>query len=80
MAFARPRRFWAPLPVVAAAIAFVIALNLLMEGERSDRSAALGLLGSGLICFSIGCVARTSFGISFAHDPVPTASTLEPRT
>ena len=79
MAAARPLHFWSPLPFVASAIAFVIAAHLLLEGDRRDRASALNLIGSGLICFSIGCVCRTSWGISFAHDPVPAPAALEPR-
>ncbi|MFM1901349.1 MAG: hypothetical protein EBZ29_02310 [Synechococcaceae bacterium WB9_4xC_028] len=79
MVAARPLRFWSPLPFVASAIALIIAAHLLLSGDRRDRGDGLALLGSGLICFSIGCVCRTSWGISFAHDPKPEPASLEPR-
>ena len=69
-------RFWSPLPFVCAAVAFILAGHLLTSGDRQDRSEGLVLFGSGLICFSIGCVCRTSWGISFAQAPRPGRSIL----
>ena len=71
MALGRPMRFWSPLPFVCATVAFILAGHLLTSGDRQDRSEGFLLLGSGLICFSIGCVCRTSWGISFAHGARP---------
>ena len=75
----RSLRVWSPLPFLAALIAFLVAGQLWLEGDRRERASVFTLLSSGLICFSIGCVCRTSWGISFAHDPVPSPAALEPR-
>ena len=78
MTSGRPLRFWGPLPFVCATVAFVLAGHLLTSGDRQDRSEGLVLLGSGLICFSIGCVCRTSWGISFAKAPHTDPSSVGP--
>ncbi|QNI68702.1 hypothetical protein SynBMKMC1_02650 [Synechococcus sp. BMK-MC-1] len=59
-------------------MAFILAGHLLTSGDRQDRSEGLVLLGSGLICFSIGCVCRTSWGISFAKAPHTDPTTVGP--
>ena len=76
---ARPLRVWSPLPFVASAIAFGLVAHLLNTGDHRDRAPAFALMGSGLICFSIGCVCRTSWGISLAHHQEVEPAALEPR-
>jgi cyanate permease len=49
------------LPWLAAGVVLLAMTRL--EGET--REAQLGLFGSAAICFSIGCLARTSLGL---HD------------
>jgi hypothetical protein len=49
------------LPWLAASV--VLLLMTRIAGET--QAAKLGLLGSAAICFSIGCLARTSLAI---HD------------
>ena len=44
------------LPWLAAALVVLLALRQRDDGPRWDW----GLFGSGAICFSIGCLARTS--------------------
>jgi len=62
------------LPWLAAGVVLLAMTRL--EGET--REAQLGLFGSAAICFSIGCLARTSLGLhdlmqaSHARDAAPT--------
>lgn len=49
------------LPWLAASVVMLMLTRI--EGE--SRSIKLGLLGSSAICFSIGCLARTSLAL---HD------------
>ncbi len=49
------------LPWLAAGVVLLAMTRI--EGET--REAQLGLFGSAAICFSIGCLARTSLGL---HD------------
>ena len=49
------------LPWLAASV--VMLLMTRIDGETQE--AKLGLIGSAAICFSIGCLARTSLGL---HD------------
>lgn len=49
------------LPWLAAAVVMLILTRI--EGE--SQQTRLGLLGSSAICFSIGCLARTSLAL---HD------------
>jgi hypothetical protein len=49
------------LPWLAAAVVMLIMTRI--AGET--QAAKLGLLGSSAICFSIGCLARTSLAL---HD------------
>ena len=77
MSSERPLRFWSPLPFVCATVALVLSGHLLTSVDRQDRSDGVILLGSGLICFSIGCVCRTSWGISFAHARRDEVGTLQ---
>ena len=48
------------LPWMAAAVVMLVVTKVRDDGGRMRWD----LLGSGLICFSIGCLARTSLGIS----------------
>ena len=49
------------LPWLAASVVMLIMTRI--DGET--QAAKLGLLGSSAICFSIGCLARTSLAL---HD------------
>ena len=79
MRILRSPRFWSPLPFVASLVAFVMAGHLALEGDRRERTEALGLLGSGLICFSIGCICRTSLGVALSQSPPITPTALGER-
>jgi hypothetical protein len=47
-----------------AAITFVLALRLLIDADFSNHGHGWGLIGSAAICFSIGCVCKTSWGLA----------------
>ncbi len=53
------------LPWLAAAVVMLVVTTVRDDGGRLRWN----LLGSGLICFSIGCLARTSLGISERPKP-----------
>jgi hypothetical protein len=53
------------LPWLAAA-AVLLAMTRI-QGET--HATKLGLLGSGAICFSIGCLARTSLALAELSQP-----------
>ncbi|MCX5945178.1 MAG: hypothetical protein NTZ53_07700 [Cyanobacteria bacterium] len=53
------------LPWLAAAVVLLVVTKVRDDGGR----VRWDLLGSGLICFSIGCLARTSLGISERPKP-----------
>lgn len=58
------------LPWLAAGVVLLAMTRI--EGET--RQAQLGLFGSAAICFSIGCLARTSLGLhdlTQDHSPAP---------
>ena len=55
---------WVDGPWVAASALIVLALRLLLDEDFNLHSHAWGLFGNAAICFSIGCLARTSLGIS----------------
>ncbi len=59
------------LPWLAAGVVLLAMTRI--EGET--REAQLGLFGSAAICFSIGCLARTSLGL---HDLMQVRSTAAP--
>lgn len=59
------------LPWLAAGVVLLAMTRI--EGET--REAQLGLFGSAAICFSIGCLARTSLGL---HDLMQAPSTAAP--
>ena len=65
----RPRRGeffvgWVYGPWVAASLISVLALRLLLDGDGATRGAGWGLFGSAAICFSIGCVCKTSWALA----------------
>ena len=68
------------LPWLAAGVVLLAMTRL--EGET--REAQLGLFGSAAICFSIGCLARTSLGLhdlmqaSHAKDTAPAPGPRQP--
>jgi hypothetical protein len=49
---------------VAASLISVLALRLLLDGDGATRGAGWGLFGSAAICFSIGCVCKTSWALA----------------
>ncbi|MFM7235400.1 MAG: hypothetical protein ACKOYK_01290 [Cyanobium sp.] len=59
------------LPWLASAVVLLTMTRI--KGET--RATQLGLLGSAAICFSIGCLARTSLALAElsqpAHPPQP---------
>ncbi|WP_216920107.1 hypothetical protein [Synechococcus sp. CCAP 1479/9] len=59
------------LPWLAAGVVLLAMTRI--EGET--REAQLGLFGSAAICFSIGCLARTSLGL---HDLTQARSSAAP--
>ncbi|MCP9836023.1 hypothetical protein KBY84_00785 [Cyanobium sp. N.Huapi 1H5] len=59
------------LPWLAAGVVLLAMTRI--QGET--RQAQLGLFGSAAICFSIGCLARTSLGL---HDLTQDHSTAPP--
>jgi hypothetical protein len=55
---------WVYGPWFMAAITFVMALRLLIDSDFSNHGHGWGLIGSAAICFSIGCVCKTSWGLA----------------
>ena len=53
------------LPWLAAGVVLLTMTRI--DGETQE--AKLGLLGSAAICFSIGCLARTSLGLHDLSQP-----------
>ncbi len=51
-------------PWLVAAMLVLLALHLLLLDRFSPTTASWGLLGSAAICFSIGCVCRTSWQLA----------------
>ncbi len=68
------------LPWLAAGVVLLAMTRI--QGET--RQAQLGLFGSAAICFSIGCLARTSLGLHDlmqtppAQDPAPAPGPRQP--
>jgi uncharacterized membrane protein len=56
-------------PWIVAVIVVLMALHLLRLDRFAATSGAWGLLGSAAICFSIGCVCRTSWHIARGRGP-----------
>jgi len=63
----RQLEMFVTLPWLAASVVMLIMTRI--DGETQE--AKLGLIGSAAICFSIGCLARTSLGL---HDSAATKS------
>ncbi|MEI7665026.1 MAG: hypothetical protein WCI65_03145 [Synechococcaceae cyanobacterium ELA263] len=67
------------LPWLAAGVVLLAMTRI--EGETQE--AKLGLFGSAAICFSIGCLARTSLGLhdlmQASHSTVAHAAASPPR-
>ena len=66
----RQLELFVTLPWMAASLVMLIMTRI--EGETQE--AKLGLIGSAAICFSIGCLARTSLGLhdsAAAKTPAP---------
>lgn len=55
---------WVYGPWVAASLISVLALRLLLDGDGATRGAGWGVFGSAAICFSIGCVCKTSWALA----------------
>ena len=55
---------WVYGPWVASSLISVLALRLLLDGDGATRGVGWGLLGSAAICFSIGCVCKTSWALA----------------
>ena len=55
---------WVYGPWVAASLISLLALRLLLDGDGATRAAGWGLFGSAAICFSIGCVCKTSWALA----------------
>jgi len=58
------------LPWLAASVVMLLMTRIDVETQE----AKLGLIGSAAICFSIGCLARTSLGLhdsAAAKTPAP---------
>jgi hypothetical protein len=52
-------RLLVTLPWLAALLILLVVVKLIDQRSRVH----LSLLGSGMICFSIGCLARTTMGL-----------------
>lgn len=57
---------WVYGPWAASALVNLTALRLLISDDFSLHGHGWSLLGSGMICFSIGCVAKVSYGLATA--------------
>lgn len=55
---------WVYGPWAAASLVLVIALRLLIDSDFNNRGHGWGMLGSGAICFSIGCVCKVSWELA----------------
>lgn len=54
-------------PWAASALVNFTALRLLLADDFNLHGHGWSLLGSGMICFSIGCVAKVSFELAMAN-------------
>lgn len=54
-------------PWAASALVNLTALRLLFADDFNLHGHGWSLLGSGMICFSIGCVAKVSFELAMAN-------------
>ncbi|MCT0225282.1 hypothetical protein [Synechococcus sp. CS-1328] len=60
-------RFWVYGPWAAASFVGVVAVRLLRADDESLHPHGWGLVGSAMICFSIGCVAKLSWELARAN-------------
>jgi hypothetical protein len=51
---------WAALPFIASLSALLIAGHLHINGTPKEKMESIGMLASGFICFSIGCIAQNA--------------------
>ena len=51
---------WASFPFVASLFALVVAGHLHLNGKPREKIESIGMFASGLICFSIGCIAQNA--------------------
>jgi hypothetical protein len=51
---------WAFLPFIASLFALVVAGHLHINGNSREKTESISMLASGLICFSIGCIAQNA--------------------
>jgi hypothetical protein len=58
---------WVYGPWAASALVQLTALRLLLADDAQLHGHGWSLLGSGMICFSIGCVAKVSFELAQAY-------------
>ena len=58
---------WVYGPWAASALVNLTALRLLISDDFSLHGHGWSLIGSGMICFSIGCVAKVSFELAMAN-------------
>ncbi len=58
---------WVYGPWAASALVNLIALRLLLAEDFNLHGHGWSLIGSGMICFSIGCVAKVSFELAKAN-------------
>lgn len=58
---------WVYGPWAASALVNLTALRLLISDDFSTHGHGWSLFGSGMICFSIGCVAKVSFELAQAN-------------
>ena len=55
---------WVYGPWAAASLITLLALRLLLDVDGVNQGHGWGLLGSAAICFSIGCVCKTSWALA----------------
>ncbi|MCX5945179.1 MAG: hypothetical protein NTZ53_07705 [Cyanobacteria bacterium] len=55
---------WVYGPWAAAGLITLLALRLLLDVDGVNQGHGWGLLGSAAICFSIGCVCKTSWALA----------------
>ncbi len=55
---------WVYGPWAAATVVLLIALRLLIDDDFNNHGHGWSLLGSGAICFSIGCVCKVSWELA----------------
>ena len=58
---------WVYGPWAASTLVNLTALRLLISDDFSQHAHGWSLFGNGMICFSIGCVAKVSFDLAQAN-------------